>query len=750
MPRLLLAWLIVFCAVIETDAADHVYVSVAQENRIALYACDPSEGTLTHRGDTLVDGQPGALASDPSHQYLFASIRSTGELTSFRIAPDGALTLVSKVPAGADPAYVATDRTGNYLLSAYYRAGKVAVHAIDEAGRLSHEPLQTIPTDEKAHAILTDPSNHFVFVPHTGPNAIYQFLFDAETGTLTPNTPAKVDTRDNTGPRHLAFHPTEPLAFVDNEQGSSVTPFRLDTTTGRLSEIERETFSTIPHEFEERNSCARLQIHPTGRFLYAANRGHDSIAGFRINAEKGQLHGLGQFPTEATPRGFDITSDGNFLIAAGQSSGKLATYRIDPDTGKLSPLATLPIGKAPWWVQTVPATEQVSIETTSPAWPNWMGPNHDGISHETGWSTDWPSSGLPVVWSREIGVGFSSVSIADGRLFTMGHHSGGETVWALDAATGEVLWQHEYRGALLPNLHEGGPASTPTIDGDFVYTLGKEGQFYCLRADTGETVWEHDLRRVLGVSTPEWGFSSSPYILGDQLILEAGRVVSFNKKTGERIWQTERHEAGYGSAALLEQEGRSLLATLDCDGLRITDSADGSHVAFTAWESPFRTNSTTPIVVGNRIYISTGYNVGCGLFRFENNQLHQEYANREMRNHFNNSILYDGHLYGFDGNSNLGRVVQLKCMNLETGKVAWVQRGFGCGSLMIADGKLLILSDKGTLALAEASPEGYQELARSRFLEGRCWTVPVLLDGYVYGRNAAGKLTCVTLPRTRK
>ena len=377
------------------------------------------------------------------------------------------------------------------------------------------------------------------------------------------------------------------------------------------------------------------------------------------------------------------------------------------------------------------------------AWPNWMGPQRDGISREAGWKTDWPKDGLPVAWSREIGIGFSSISIADGRLFTLGHVDGEEIVWCLNAKTGDVLWSHRYPSELNDNLHEGGPASTPTIDGDRVYTLGKEGQLFCFDAATGAIRWQKLLQKDLDVPLPEWGFASSPVIVGNQLLLEGGRVVSFDKQTGVQQWQTATHVAGYGSAAVFEHPaGKKLVATLDCAGLRVLTLKTGEELAFQPWDSPFRTNATTPIVQGNRIYISSAYQVGCGLFEFTGTELKQVYANREMRNHFSNSILYDGHLYGFDGNSNLGRVVQVTCMNFATGKVAWKKPGLGCGSLMIADGKLLLLGESGTLVLANATPRGFEEVARSPFLEGRCWTMPVLLDKRIYGRNSAGKLVC--------
>lgn len=384
------------------------------------------------------------------------------------------------------------------------------------------------------------------------------------------------------------------------------------------------------------------------------------------------------------------------------------------------------------------------------SWRNWMGNNHDGVSSESDWSTDWPDDGLTEKWQRRIGIGFSSVSIDEGRLFTMGHRDGKETLFCLDSNSGETIWSHTYESALVDNLYEGGPGSTPTIDDERVYSVGKEGQLLCIRIRDGEVLWKRDLQNDLDVSLPEWGFNGSPFIHGKRLILEAGRVVSYDKLTGELLWQTDKHTAGYGTAIRFQPQGRDLIATLDSDAVRIVEASNGREIDAFPWKSPFRTNSTTPIAQGDTLFVSTGYQVGCGLFRLVNDRLELEYDNKSMRNHFNNSILHDGHLYGFDGNSNFGRVVHLVCMNHKTGEVQWKQSGLGCGSLMVADGKLVILSDDGRLVVADATPEGFRERCQAQILSGRCWTVPVLLEGCVYARNAAGDLVCVQLPEKRR
>jgi 6-phosphogluconolactonase len=325
-------------------------VSLAAERRIAVYTID-AQGGLVHRADMATGGEPGALAVDPTSSFLFASIRSTGYLASYRIdGLTGKLSYVSTVPAGDDPAYVSTDRKGQFLFTAYYVAAKVTVHAIADDGVLSQKPLQTIETAEKAHAIVADPSNRFVFVPHTGANAIFQFTFDADAGRLTANAVPKLTTPGGTGPRHLVFHPTHAIAYVVNEQGGSVTGCTLDEKIGTLKPFQ--TVSTLPEDFTGMNATAEIKIHPSGKFLYASNRGRDSIAVFALD-DDGELTAAGRVHTERTPRSFDLTRDGRFLFAAGEASGKVAAYRIDQDVGRPVLLKTYDVGRQPWWVMAV-------------------------------------------------------------------------------------------------------------------------------------------------------------------------------------------------------------------------------------------------------------------------------------------------------------------------------------------------------------------------------------------------------------
>ncbi|MEM7387062.1 MAG: beta-propeller fold lactonase family protein [Verrucomicrobiota bacterium] len=328
-------------------ADSSLYVSLAGDKRIAHYGIDPASGMLRVKGSTPLKGEPGALVMSPDGRILFAAVRSEGKLASFSVDPaKGSLTPLSLVAAAADPAFVATDRTGRFLLTAYYVAGQVSVHAIQPNGALQAEAAQWVTTDDKAHGILVDATNQRILVPHTGPNAIHRFGWDAAAGKLLAGM-APIEQAEETGPRHLVFHPgRQDRVYAINEQGGSVSVYAFDGKTGTMDELE--TVSTLPTAFKEKNACADIEFTPDGRFLIASNRGHDSLTSFAVD-EAGLLTLVGQFPTEPTPRQFAIEPGGRFLYAAGQSSGKLAVFEILA-SGGLKRIGTVAVGEKPWWV----------------------------------------------------------------------------------------------------------------------------------------------------------------------------------------------------------------------------------------------------------------------------------------------------------------------------------------------------------------------------------------------------------------
>ncbi len=381
-------------------------------------------------------------------------------------------------------------------------------------------------------------------------------------------------------------------------------------------------------------------------------------------------------------------------------------------------------------------------------WPHWRGPNRDAISRET---LD-PSVFLgmpPIVWRYNVGTGYSSVSVADGRLYTMGHREGNEeeTVWCLDAVTGKLLWHLAYPCALLDHLHKGGPGATPTIDGDYVYVNSREGEVRKLEAETGKVVWVFDIRKELDLPLPEWGLTCSPIVRGNEIILEAGSLFAIDKETGQLKWRTTARMPGYGTPELFDYQGQPHAAALTNEGVTVVDLSKTSEVCFYPWESPYDTNSTTPMWKNGELFVSTGYNVGCGVLDFNGQELSVQWQNKAMRNHMNSCVEKDGWLYGFDGNSHNRRTVTLNCVNWDTGETAWSVRDLGCGALMATQEHLIILSDQGELLLAEMAPDEFRELGRLEVLDEQCWTMPVLCNGYVYCRGADGGLACVDLNR---
>jgi 6-phosphogluconolactonase len=341
--------------------ADCLYVCLQDENKIASFTIDPGTGGLTPQADVPVAGGPSVLALSPDRRMLYVGHRTQPTISSFRIDQrTGGLTPQGSVASADAPTFLAADRTGRYLLAAYYQGGYAAVHPLGSDGAVSAPPLDRQDTANGAHAIATDPSNRFAFVPHIarlndnvleppknnpGPNFIAQFRFDQNTGRLTPNSPPRVEQAEQLGPRHYCFHPTQDLVYFSNEQGCSVSLYRLDRTAGTLAAVQ--TVSTLPDGYSARNTCSQIHLTSSGQFLYVGNRGHNSIAGFVVDAATGRLTPVGQVPTEAVPGAFGLDPAGNFLFAAGTASGRLAAYRINGGTGVLTPLATYAVGQRP-------------------------------------------------------------------------------------------------------------------------------------------------------------------------------------------------------------------------------------------------------------------------------------------------------------------------------------------------------------------------------------------------------------------
>ncbi len=371
-------------------------------------------------------------------------------------------------------------------------------------------------------------------------------------------------------------------------------------------------------------------------------------------------------------------------------------------------------------------------------WPQWRGPNRDGISKETGLLKQWPAGGPPLAWKiGGAGTGYSSFSVSQGRLFTMGAKDRTEFIIAFDAATGKQLWATQ-NGRRFSNDKGDGPRGTPTIDGEQLYALGGSGDLTCLDVRTGKVIWTLNVLQKFGGSNIQWGLSESPLVLSDRLLVNAGgrgaSIVALNKKDGALIWKSQNDEAGYSSAVTANIGGVIEAIFFTGDRALGVDIRDGRLL----WDYKKASNGTanvaTPIVHNNRVFVSSDYGTGCALLELKpqgNGVTAQEvYFNKDMKNHHSSSVLIGDYLYGFSSST-------LTALNFNDGKVAWRDRSVGKGSLVYADGHLYCYSENGVVGLVEATPAGYREKGRFQIQQGSLptWSHPVVAGGRLYLRD---------------
>ena len=343
-----------------------------------------------------------------------------------------------------------------------------------------------------------------------------------------------------------------------------------------------------------------------------------------------------------------------------------------------------------------------------------------------------------------MGIGFSSVAVSQGRLFSSGNTNGTDTVYCFDAATGRCLWRHSYPCPLDAQYYEGGPGATPTVAGDRVFTLGKHGQLFCLEAASGRVLWQKDLMAELGVTKPRWGFAGSPLVEGALVVLNVGGAgMALAQTDGRVVWTSNREAAGYATPVPYTFHGERQVALFSAKALIGVRLRDGREVWRFPWATKWDLNIADPIIQGDEIFIST-FDRGAALLQLQPGAPRVVWETRALANHFSGSVLLGGYLYGLHGNTDEPER-DLRCLEWRTGAVKWRHAGLGLGALMAADGKLLLLTEKGELDVITATPAGFRPVAQAQVLGGKCWTTPVLANGRVYCRNAQGALVCLDL-----
>ncbi|HKG62127.1 MAG TPA: PQQ-binding-like beta-propeller repeat protein [Pyrinomonadaceae bacterium] len=368
-------------------------------------------------------------------------------------------------------------------------------------------------------------------------------------------------------------------------------------------------------------------------------------------------------------------------------------------------------------------------------WPQWRGPNRDGISKETGLLKEWPAQGPSLVWKAAgAGRGYSSFSISDGKLYTMGLRGDREFVIAFDVATGKEAWATAH-GSAFRNDRGDGPRGTPTIDGDRIYALGGSGDLSALDAKTGKIVWSKNVLKEFGGSNITWGISESPLVLGNKVLVNPGgpgaSIVALNKADGSLIWKSQSDQAGYSSGIPVEINGATQVVFFTSERAVGLDAKDGRLLWEYSRPSNDVANVATPIVRANRVFISSDYGTGGGVVEIKpDNKAQEIWFTKDMRNHHSSSVLIGDYLYGFSS-------AILTAIKFDTGEIAWRDRSVGKGSLIYADGNLYCFSENGVVGLVEATPAGYKEKGRFRIPQDSLptWTHPVVAGGRLYLRD---------------
>lgn len=368
-------------------------------------------------------------------------------------------------------------------------------------------------------------------------------------------------------------------------------------------------------------------------------------------------------------------------------------------------------------------------------WTQFRGKDRAGISAEKILKTDWPTLKPELVWKKEIGAGYSEIITSDGIIYTMISEkidslSGFEYLVSYDANNGDEIWRSKVGPMYIDSItfFGDGPRSTPTIDEEHIYSFSGLGMLSAHSKNTGNIIWQHDFVKEFGSVIPQWGFSSSPIIFGDKLIMEAGgkeenAFIAFDKMNGKILWSKEQGDVSYNSPLLININNQEQIIFTNRNTIYSLD-----HKGDTLWtyKMSFANAVAMPVFIEpNKIFVSFTKFV---IVEVGNDNVFESISGVSMRNDFSSSCYFDGYLYGFHN-------AFLRCISAKTGEEKWTKRGFGKGNLIMVGDKLLILSDKGVLALVEVNPEVYKEIGSIQAIEGKSWTSPSFSKGKIYIRN---------------
>lgn len=384
-------------------------------------------------------------------------------------------------------------------------------------------------------------------------------------------------------------------------------------------------------------------------------------------------------------------------------------------------------------------------------WPQFLGPRRDGTSSETGLLEALTDAQPNVLWRREVGGGFSGPVIFGERLFLFHQVGGDEVVECLDAATGAARWRAAYPSAFAGGLfRDPGPRATPSVVADRVYTFGGGAVLQCLDAQSGTVVWRRQLAEETPIPESFFGAASSPLVENKLLLVNVGApagsgIVAFDRDTGKTVWKSADDEAGYASPVVAEVGGKRLVYVFARTGLHAVDPQTGQEQFFFRFRARIHAsvNAATPLAIGDKLFLSASYNTGAALLHVTT-EGYQTIWNRigALDAHYNTPVHVAGFLYGIDGRQEEG--ARLRCIELASGQPRWTVERYGCASIIVADGKLWLIGEKGTLELARVEPREFRSLGRQSIVKGVVRAHAALANGRLYARSAA-ELVCLDI-----
>ncbi len=408
-----------------------------------------------------------------------------------------------------------------------------------------------------------------------------------------------------------------------------------------------------------------------------------------------------------------------------------------------------------WMLSLTFAVALSTATTIASDWPQFLGPTRNGVYSGAGLAETWPKDGPPVVWQKKVGQGFSGPVVAADKLIQFHRMNDQEIVECFEAQTGKSLWRFGYATAYRDDFgFDEGPRATPAIADGRVFTYGAEGVLNCADLATGRKLWSVDTKSEFHAPKGFFGIACSPLVEGEAVLLIVGGksgagIVSFNTRDGKVLWKASDDEASYSSPVAGPVGSRRCVFFLTRSALLAAQPADGKVLFQFPFRPPMRNSVTaaTPLLIGDTVFLSASYGTGAALLQLSESAPRKLWASDDvLSNHYATSVHLSGFLYGIHGRTDPGfePSASLRCVELRSAKVMWEQPAFGAATLILAGDQLLVLTERGELIRAPASPTAFKPNARAQILPNQVRAHPALADGLFYARSK-DRLVCVDL-----